>query len=86
MLYLYTRKHIQFDYNYLKIGGIIISTIVMALSIMFIHPGNIVSKIFTVILGGAVYLAGLFVTNTFVKEEKELFYFHFLKIFKRKAN
>jgi len=86
MLYLYTRKHIQFDYNYLKIGGIIISTIVMALSIMFIHPGNIVSKIFTVILGAAVYLAGLFVTNTFVKEEKELFYFHFLKIFKRKAN
>ncbi len=69
---MYTKDYVKFDMTYLKIPTIILSALLMAASIAFIHPTNFISKISTIVLGGLVYLVGLYLFGVFTKQEKEI--------------
>jgi O-antigen/teichoic acid export membrane protein len=70
--YFVTKKYIRLDYKYLKIGKVAISTAIMAASIAFIRPENIIMKILTIIFGAVVYFASLYLTKAWVREELKL--------------
>ncbi|MBS3135510.1 oligosaccharide flippase family protein [Candidatus Woesearchaeota archaeon] len=62
-------RHVALDYAYLGIGKILLSTAIMALPLLFIHPYNVFSKIATIILGAAVYVACLLLLKAFREDE-----------------
>lgn len=73
--------HFSFNFKYLKLERILLSTFIMTLSIAFIHPQNVFMKLATIFLGGVVYIISLYLTKAYVKEELEL-----LKSFLPKIN
>ena len=67
-----SKNFIKYDYKYLRLERILLSTIMMAFLISFIHPQSLIGKIMTVILGLLVYIVGLYVTKAYVSEEMTL--------------
>ncbi|MDP7260442.1 MAG: polysaccharide biosynthesis C-terminal domain-containing protein [archaeon] len=80
-----SRTLVRFDYKYMKIPHILVSAGIMALSIAFIHPVNVVSKLLTILLGCAVFGASAYVIGVFNRKEKDLFKSIMSLPFNRKA-
>lgn len=72
LFYFKGHKYIKIDHSYIKIPKIVFSTIIMSLSIAFIHPQNMFTKLLTIGFGAGIYFLCLFITKAYVKEEFEL--------------
>ncbi|MFH1073030.1 MAG: oligosaccharide flippase family protein [Nanoarchaeota archaeon] len=68
-LLLLTKKKIKLMPAYLKIERILLSTGIMILCLLFVHPATYYMKILTIILVAIIYFASLFLTKVFIKEE-----------------
>jgi len=72
LFYHKVHKNIKIDHSFVKSSRIILSTVIMAAAIFFIHPQNAITKIMTICLGAVVYFSSLFFTKAYVKEELTL--------------
>ncbi len=67
-----SKKYLTFNSSYLRLPRIFISTLIMGISIAFIHPMNIFTKLTTIVFGALVYTFSLYLTKAYVKEELDL--------------
>jgi len=67
-----TKNQYKLNFNFLKIPQILISSTIMYITLSFLSPTNIYSKIATILLGVFVYFISIIITKGYVKEEKEL--------------
>ena len=66
------KKYCSFNFEFLKIERMIVSTVIMGAFIFFITPENIFTKIVTILFGAIIYTVMVFASGVFVKEEEEL--------------
>jgi len=55
--------------RFMKLGQILFSALAMGAVLMFLHPENIVQKLLTLLFGGGIYFALIFLTKTFDQGE-----------------
>ncbi|MBW2981166.1 oligosaccharide flippase family protein [Candidatus Woesearchaeota archaeon] len=67
--YIPSRETFRLNHSFVRLPRIILSTAVMAFSIIFIHPQTIFTKLAVICFGAIIYLISLYLTKVFVKEE-----------------
>lgn len=67
-----TKKELVLKWTFLKPVRLLLSVFIMGLSIFFITPENILSKLLTITFAIFVYFGLLFISGFFIKEEKRL--------------
>ncbi|MHA1679122.1 MAG: lipopolysaccharide biosynthesis protein [Promethearchaeota archaeon] len=72
LFYYKTKDYFKLNHHFLKIPNMLLSSILMALSIFFIKPDSIFMLILTILLAVISYIFFLFLTKSFIKEERDL--------------
>jgi O-antigen/teichoic acid export membrane protein len=84
-LVFFTKKKMRLNWNFMRLGRIILATAGMTLVLVFFHPFTFYEKIGVIILGAVVYACLLFALKVFSPEEHAIAKRFFLenKIMKR---
>lgn len=66
------RTALRVDWKFLKLGRVLVATVVMGAAVWLAHPATALTKILTMLGGAGLYFGLVFVLGVFSRQEREL--------------